>query len=93
MLALPDIPFAEIAVRLFSHAQSARAAASCGEVWAARYGAAGTGHAAAMLAEDAEIAGKLYQFFRDAAPHEDLIRDFLAGLAAGLPPKREDAAA
>ena len=92
MLALPDISFAEIAVRLFSHAQSARAAASCGEVWAARYGAAGTGHAAAMLAEDAEIAGRLYQFFRDAAPHEELIRDFLAGLGAAAP-KREDAAA
>ena len=92
MPKLPDAPFAEIAVRLFSHAQSARAAASCGEVWAARYGAAGTGHAAAMLAEDAEIAGKLYQFFRDAAPHEELIRDFLAGLGSVAPDREERAA-
>lgn len=93
MPTLPDVSFAEIAARLFGQAQAARAAANCGEVWAARFGAAGTGHAAAMLAEDAVIAGQLYEFFRAAIPHEEIIRDFFAELSAGKPPRREDAAA
>lgn len=80
MPRLPDASFDEIAAQLHGFANGAREAANAGAVWADRFGAPGLAHTVAVLDRDAIVAGQLYAFFREAAEHEDLIRDFLAGL-------------
>lgn len=82
MPKLPDQTFDEIAAQLLGYANGAREAATCGAVWAEMYGGSGLSHSVRTLERDAVTAGQLYEFFRAAAPHEELIRDFLAGLEA-----------
>lgn len=79
-MKLPDCPFDEIALRLYHHAMATRSAYNTAEVWIARSDD-GVSLPLDELRADAETAGQLYEFFRAAAPHEELIRDFMAGLA------------
>lgn len=81
MPKLPEASFDQIALMLLGHAAGCRSAASTAEVWAARHGSTSLAVSAAVLASDAAVAGELYRFFREAAPHEELIRDFIAGLS------------
>lgn len=78
---LPEQSFDAIAVDLFLYANSAAQALSVGEVMAARGGwAGGFNHSLEELRTAAAISGRLYEFFRRAAPHEAAIRAFLATL-------------
>lgn len=88
MPMLPDASFDAIALMLLGHASGCRAAASTAEVWAARHGSGSLAILAATLAADAAIAGELYRFFREAAAHEELIRDFIVGLGNEAERKR-----
>lgn len=93
-LDLPAGNFAEIALDLKLYADSAHAAVAAGEIMVARGGWAGVQHTMTELQAAASMAGGLYEFFRAAAPFEEEIRDFLAGLAASrsLPEQTRGAA-
>jgi hypothetical protein len=81
MPSLPDQSFNEIAVDLKLYANSAATAFAAGEVMAARGGwADGFKHSLAELQASAIMSGRLYEFFRAYAAHEEIIRDFLSGL-------------
>lgn len=82
-LELPDGSFDEIAVDLVLYANSAAQAVGAAEVILARVpDAAGLRHQMEELKATAARAGTLYAFFRAAAPYEEQVRDFLAGLGA-----------
>lgn len=82
-LELPEQCFDAIAVDLKLYADSACRAFAAGEVLVARAGgdASGLTHTLDDLRTSAELAGQLYEFFRSAASHEELIRSFIAGLS------------
>ena len=80
---LPEQSFAAIAVDLHLYADSARQAADAGEVMLARGGWAAPGltHTMKELREAAEMAGRVQALFLALAPHEQMVRDFIAGLS------------
>lgn len=88
----PDASFAEIAAFLRGTSDELRAAANVAEVWGAKVGSPSLACTTDLLGSDAEIAGQLFALFRDLAPHEQLVRDFLAGLDA-MPDRQRRSAA
>jgi hypothetical protein len=99
VIALPEDSFDEIAVDLVQYAQSAREAALAGEILLARGQLVSPGmrHTIEELRRSARRCAELQRFFRDAIPHEQEFRDFVAGLDAhvaddGMSASREAAA-
>lgn len=89
MPALPDLPFDEIALRLLHLANEAARACNEGEVILARAGLdigdatfPGPTHWLTDKRTSAVMVGQVMQFFKAMAPHEELIRNFIAGLEA-----------
>lgn len=81
-MRLPDASFAEIAAFARGTADELRAAANVAEMWGAKAGSPSLACTTRLLVDDAEIAGQLFALFRDLAPYEQLVRDFIAGLDA-----------
>ncbi len=79
-MMLPEASFAEIEAFLRGYCDETRAAANVAEVWAAKVGSPSLKGTTNLLDRDAATAGQLFALFRDLAPHEQLVRDFLAGL-------------
>lgn len=79
---LPRQSFAEIAVDLKLYAESAQQACQAGEIMLARGGWAAPGmtHTLKELHAAAEMAGKVHGLFMALIPHEEIVRDFFAGL-------------
>ena len=87
MPTLPDLSFAEIAVRLVHYAESAKRAAYDGNMILMRSDpqpGPGVPHWLHELLVAADMADKLQVFFREAIPHEEQFRDFVAGLNAAV---------
>ena len=81
MSKLPDAPFSEIAVNLQGAAAGARIAIGYAqhEPWAQGVGVQAE---IASWSRDARAADILSDLFEALAPHEELVRDFVAGLVA-----------
>lgn len=80
--ALPSAPFSEIAEDLFLYASSQARAAEALEWQAAAYPHKVTEAALKAARRSGILAGQVHAFFRRLAPHEEELRDFLAGLLA-----------
>lgn len=90
MESLPETSFREIAANMREIAdQGARSIdLARSQPWAQ---GPGTQAELAALAVDVRIAGQLAQLFAELAPHEELCRDFFAGLLAPVADMAEDA--
>jgi hypothetical protein len=83
MIALPSARFDQVAAALKRYADGAALSVHAGEVLVARCDwAPGMRHTLVELRASAEMAGSIYRFFIDAAPHEHLVREFFATLPA-----------
>jgi len=82
---LPAADFATIAVDLSIFASQANEAVNAWQIMAARGGlhSPGVEHTVQELVASARRADQIKAFFVAMIPHEELMRDFVAGLATG----------